>query len=63
MRGDGHNREGTQTLWNWLSLAVLVALGIVWAPEPTAPGGGPVPAAAAAGPASHLASAPSTRTR
>jgi len=37
MRADGHNAETAQALWNWLALATLVALGIVWAPEPAAP--------------------------
>ena len=62
MPGDGHNLKGTQRLWNWLALAALLALGIVWAPEPPAAAAaaraGPLPAAAA-----HLAAAVSTRTR
>ena len=62
MPGDGHNLKGTQRLWNWLALAALLALGIVWAPEPPAAAAataraGPLPAAA------HLAAAVGTRTR
>jgi len=33
MGGEERARERRQGVWNWLALAALVALGIVWAPE------------------------------
>ena len=57
---DENGRTGAfrQGVWNWLALAALLALGIVWAPDaprapaPAAhPGGARLAAAHAAGPA------------